>query len=187
MACYERTVENSIMKRGCYAMKRLRTLIAVMTLVSLLSTASSAFASDDTLREVFTDAFYGAAIGGLVGGAIMVFQRKPLDHVNFIAYGAASGVLAGTAYGLAKSARAFAEVENGTCQDGISDNHPGAGRFACIRTDDGCLESRSDPRHIQLIPRIRINREKNPPERSSGFFYCLIMPETGITSRRNPS
>ena len=78
-----------------------------------LSTTSSAFAGDDTIREVFTDAFYGAAIGGLVGGAIMVFQKKPFDHANFIAYGAASGVLVGTAFGLAKSARAFAEVENG--------------------------------------------------------------------------
>src|ERR1035437_3659465 len=94
-------------------MKQVRKLIAVMTLVSLLSTASSAFASEDTLREVFTDAFYGAAIGGLVGGAIMVFQRKPFDHANYIAYGAASGVLVGTAFGLAKSARALAEVENG--------------------------------------------------------------------------
>jgi hypothetical protein len=43
----------------------------------------------------------------------MVFQTKPLNHANYIAYGAASGVLVGTAYGLAKSARAFAEVENG--------------------------------------------------------------------------
>jgi hypothetical protein len=94
-------------------MKQVRTLVAVMTLISLLSMASSAFAEENTLREVFTDAFYGAAIGGLVGGAIMVFQTKPFDHVNFIAYGAASGVLVGTAYGLAKSARAFAEVENG--------------------------------------------------------------------------
>ena len=94
-------------------MKHLRKLVVVMTLVSLLSTTSSAFAADDTIREVFTDAFYGAAIGGLVGGAIMVFQTKPFDHLNFIAYGAASGVLVGTAYGLAKSARAFAEVENG--------------------------------------------------------------------------
>jgi hypothetical protein len=94
-------------------MKQLIKLVAVMMLVSLLSTASSAFASDDTLREVFTDSFYGAAIGGLVGGAIMVFRTKPLDHLNFIAYGAASGVLVGTAYGLAKSARAFAQVENG--------------------------------------------------------------------------
>ena len=93
-------------------MKQLRKFVAVLTLVSLLSTASSVFA-DDTIREVFTDAFYGAAIGGLVGGAIMVFQTKPFDHLNYIAYGAASGVLVGTAYGLAKSARAFAEVENG--------------------------------------------------------------------------
>lgn len=94
-------------------MKQLRKIIAVMTLVSLLSSASSAFAADDTIREVFTDAFYGAAIGGLVGGAFMVFTDQPGKHFNYIAYGAASGVLVGTAYGLAKSARAFAEVENG--------------------------------------------------------------------------
>lgn len=94
-------------------MKKLRKFIAVMTLVSLVSTASSAFAADEVLREVFTDAFYGAAIGGLVGGALMVFKDKPADHFNYIAYGAASGVLVGTAYGLAKSAKAFAEVENG--------------------------------------------------------------------------
>jgi len=94
-------------------MKQLRKLVAVMTLVSFLSTASSVFAAEDTIREVFTDAFYGAAIGGLVGGALMVFTDKPLKHFDRIAYGAASGVLVGTAYGLAKSARAFAEVENG--------------------------------------------------------------------------
>lgn len=94
-------------------MKQLRKIVAVLTLVSLLSTASSAFAEDNTIREVFTDAFYGAAIGGLVGSAFMVFTKRPADHFNYIAYGAASGVLVGTAYGLAKSARAFAEVENG--------------------------------------------------------------------------
>ena len=94
-------------------MEKLRKLVAVMTLFALVSTASSAFASDDTLREVFTDAFYGAAIGGLVGGAIMVFAKKPFNNLEYIAYGAASGALAGTAYGLAKSARAFAEIENG--------------------------------------------------------------------------
>lgn len=94
-------------------MKQLRKFVAVMTLVSLLSTTSSAFAGDDTIREVFTDAFYGAAIGGLIGGALMVFTNKPLKHFDRITYGAASGVLVGTAYGLAKSARAFAEVENG--------------------------------------------------------------------------
>lgn len=93
-------------------MKKFKKLVAIMTLVSLLATASTACA-DETIREVFNDAFYGAAIGGLVGGAFMVFKTKPLDHLNYIAYGAATGVLVGTAYGLAKSARAFAEVENG--------------------------------------------------------------------------
>jgi len=94
-------------------MKPLRRFVALLTVVSLLSTASSVFAADETIKEVFTDAFYGAAIGGLVGGAFMVFTKKPADHFNYVAYGAASGILVGTAYGLAKSARAFAEVENG--------------------------------------------------------------------------
>jgi hypothetical protein len=44
-----------------------------------------------------------------------VFTRHPSDHIgDNLAYGAAAGVLAGTAYGLAKSARAFAQVENGS-------------------------------------------------------------------------
>lgn len=91
-----------------------KKLITVMTLVSLLSNASYAFAQDDTIREVFVDAFYGAGIGALIGGALTVFTKHPSDHIqNNLIYGAATGVLAGTAYGLAKSARAFAEVENG--------------------------------------------------------------------------
>ena len=94
-------------------MIKMKKIIAVMTVVSLFSTVSSVFAADDTIREVFTDAFYGAAIGGLIGGALMVFTDKPSDHLKYISYGAASGVIAGTAYGLVKSARAFAEVENG--------------------------------------------------------------------------
>ena len=94
-------------------MIKFKKLIAVMSLVSLLSTVSSAFADDNSVREAFTDAFYGAGIGALIGGALMVFTKTPSDHYNYIAYGAATGVIAGTAYGLAKSARAFAEVENG--------------------------------------------------------------------------
>lgn len=94
-------------------MKLIKKFVAVMTLTTMLATTTSAFAADDTVREVFTDAFYGAGLGALVGGAFMAFTKKPVDHFNYIGYGAASGVIAGTAYGLAKSARAFAEVENG--------------------------------------------------------------------------
>jgi hypothetical protein len=35
-------------------MKKLKKMIAVMTMVSLLTTVSSAFAADDTIREVLT-------------------------------------------------------------------------------------------------------------------------------------
>ncbi len=95
-------------------MKHIRKTIALLTLVSLFSTASVSCAAEDTLKEVFTDAAYGAAIGALIGGALMMFKTKPLDNFNYMAYGAAGGILAGTAFGLAKSARAFAQVENGS-------------------------------------------------------------------------
>lgn len=94
-------------------MKQFKRIIALTTLVSVLSSTTLVFAEDNALKEVFVDACYGGAIGVLVGGAIMAFQKKPADHFNFVGYGAASGVLAGTTYGLAKSARAFAELENG--------------------------------------------------------------------------
>lgn len=94
-------------------MKQLKQMVVVLICVSLVSAASSARAADSTLREVFEDAFYGAGIGALVGGAILAFTKKPADHLDYIGYGAATGVLAGTAYGLAKSARALAEIDNG--------------------------------------------------------------------------
>ncbi len=94
-------------------MKPLRQIIAAMAIISLFTAASTSYAAENSLREVFQDAFYGAGIGALVGGAFMVFTKKPADHLDYIGYGAAAGVLAGTAYGLAKSARALAEIDNG--------------------------------------------------------------------------
>ncbi|MSN25929.1 MAG: hypothetical protein GJV46_08680 [Geobacter sp.] len=94
-------------------MKQLKQLLALVICLSFLTSVSSAHAADNTLREVFEDAFYGAGIGALVGGAILAFTNKPADHLSYIGYGAASGVLAGTAYGMAKSARALAEINNG--------------------------------------------------------------------------
>lgn len=94
-------------------MHKLRKGISILILAAFMASASSSYAADNTLREVFQDAFYGAGIGALVGAAFMAFTRKPADHLENVGYGAAIGVLAGTGYGLAKSARALAEIDNG--------------------------------------------------------------------------
>jgi hypothetical protein len=96
-------------------MKRFNKLIACLTLVATLGTSSAAFAVDENaFRETFTSAFYGAAVGALIGTALMVFTKKPVDNLNYIGFGAAAGTLAGTAYGVARSSRSFASVENGS-------------------------------------------------------------------------
>ena len=96
-------------------MKRLNKIIACLTVVAMLGTSSAAFAVDENaFRETFTSAFYGGAVGALVGAALMVFTKKPADHLDYMGFGAAAGVLAGTVYGVAKSTRSFASVENGS-------------------------------------------------------------------------
>lgn len=94
-------------------MKRMNRIICLMTLVSILTTTTTSFASENTFKEVFQDAFYGGAVGALVGAAIMAFAKKPADHLENMGYGAAVGVLAGAAYGVTKTARSLAEIDNG--------------------------------------------------------------------------
>ena len=94
-------------------MKRCKKIIALMTLVSLLCASTFAFAEDNAFRDTFQSAFYGGAVGALVGAALLVFTNKPADHLDYMGFGAAAGVLAGTAYGVAKSTRSLASIENG--------------------------------------------------------------------------
>jgi hypothetical protein len=94
-------------------MKQITRITAMLTLVALLGAVPSAFAQENTFREVFQDAFYGGAAGTLVGLALTAFTKRPGDHMENLAYGAAAGVLVGAGYGVAKSARALAELDNG--------------------------------------------------------------------------
>jgi len=94
-------------------MKRFNRLIALMTLVSVFTIATSAWAEENAFQTTFESAFYGGAVGALVGAALMVFTQKPADHLDYMGYGAAVGVLAGTAYGVAKASRPLASIENG--------------------------------------------------------------------------
>ena len=94
-------------------MKRFNKFFALVTLVSLLGVTTSALAEDNAFQTTFQSAFYGGAVGALVGAALMVFTHKPADHLDYMGFGAAAGVLAGTAYGVGKSVHSLALIENG--------------------------------------------------------------------------
>ncbi len=94
-------------------MKLKLKLASILTIISLLTGASSALADENALRDTFQSAFYGGAVGALVGAALMAFTKKPADHLENIGIGAAAGVLAGTVYGVARSARTLASIDNG--------------------------------------------------------------------------
>ncbi|MBU2488382.1 MAG: hypothetical protein KKA60_03230 [Proteobacteria bacterium] len=68
--------------------------------------------AQDSGRTVLQDTLYGALTGALVGAAVMAFTDDPGDHLEYIGYGAASGTLAGAAFGLWE-ATAWTTVENG--------------------------------------------------------------------------
>lgn len=87
-----------------------RTAAIVMTLIFM---ATPCLAADNPIKEIFEDAFYGGLAGGLVGAALIVFTDKPSDHLDYIGYGAAGGVLVGAAYGAVSASRSLAEYDKG--------------------------------------------------------------------------
>lgn len=94
-------------------MKQMIRILCLLTLVSIIGNTTTASAAENALQETFKSALYGGAAGGLVGAALLIFTKKPADHLDYIAYGAAGGVIAGTAYGLVRTSRSLAEYENG--------------------------------------------------------------------------
>lgn len=87
-----------------------RCIAIVLTLVFM---ATPCLAAENAFKTVFEDSLYGGLAGGLVGAALLVFTNKPADHLDYIAYGAAGGVLVGAAYGVVTTSRSFAEIEKG--------------------------------------------------------------------------
>ena len=81
--------------------------------VTLIFIATPCLAADNAFKTFFQDALYGGLTGGLVGAAVMAFTKKPGNHMDYIAYGAAGGVVVGAAYGAVVTTRSLAEVENG--------------------------------------------------------------------------
>lgn len=96
-------------------MRLTRKIVAVTLIFSIFAFSSAAKAEEDTLHRTLTDALYGGIIGALLGGAALALTSHPGDHLSYIPTGAAIGVIAGTAWGVATSAgvvQSVGEVEN---------------------------------------------------------------------------
>jgi hypothetical protein len=97
-----------------------RTVITILTLLLTTSWSIPLHAAESSLKVVFEDSLYGGLIGTLVGSATLAFTHKASDHLDYISYGAAAGVIAGTGIGLFTTInRAAVEYENGKVKLGM--------------------------------------------------------------------
>lgn len=101
-----------------------RGIWVVITFLLLVIWCTPSMA-DDTFESIFRNAFLGGLVGGLAGAAFLVLADEPGDHLDYIGYGAAGGVLAGAAYGSLKTTRALAEVDNGKVKLAVPTIVPG--------------------------------------------------------------
>ena len=92
-------------------LKRAKIILMVVFLIASLAVPCSA--ADAGVKDLFENAFYGGLVGTLVGGAFLAFTSKPVDHLNYLSVGAASGVLLGVGYSVAKGSRSLISIENG--------------------------------------------------------------------------
>lgn len=95
------------------AMKKLRVFIStVLSTAFFFIPQVPCRAADAPFKEIFHDSIYGGLAGTVISAAVLAFTRKPGDHLDYLAYGTAVGVLGGAAYGYFAS-RALMEVDKG--------------------------------------------------------------------------
>lgn len=94
--------------------KRLIIVILIISF-SMQIVPSNAVLADDPviMRNVFTDALYGGAVGALIGAGFMLLSGEPEKHWDYLTFGAGGGIIAGAAIGVASSTKALAEIKGG--------------------------------------------------------------------------
>ena len=97
-------------------MKTFKVLLVVAMLAFVPAKAS---AGDYEVANVMDDALYGAGVGGLVGLGLMLISSSPTNNWDYVTQGIGVGIIAGAAYGVYRSSRAFAQVEDGQINLGM--------------------------------------------------------------------
>jgi len=90
-----------------------RSIIILLSTCLLTGLAVPSMAAENVFRDLFENSLYGGLAGTLVGGALLVFTKKPSDHLDYLAAGAATGVLAGVTYSVVKQSRSLVAIEDG--------------------------------------------------------------------------
>jgi len=98
----------------------MKKTIQAMSIATMLAFApAQASAGDYEVANVMDDALYGAGIGALVGLGLMLVSDAPTDNWSYLTQGAGYGIIAGAVYGVVRSTRAFAQVEDGKINLGM--------------------------------------------------------------------
>src|ERR1700675_9811 len=99
----------------------MRNIMIALLLMSFMGWMSpeQAIGAENSVETIFKDGFYGGLAGALVGGAILAFTDEPGDHLNYIGYGAAIGVIAGTVFGIVQTTKSMVQLENGRITVGL--------------------------------------------------------------------
>ncbi|HEX9758991.1 MAG TPA: hypothetical protein VGB26_14515 [Nitrospiria bacterium] len=89
--------------------------VGILAGLFLLMTASPSKAQTaEELADVLKSGFFGGLIGTMIGGGILLLMDNPDDHLEVLGYGAGSGIILGTIYGIVQIPRnSFAEINEG--------------------------------------------------------------------------
>lgn len=92
---------------------------AVMMTMALAVAPLQASAGNSEVQNVMDDALYGAGVGALVGLGVMLVSSTPSSNWNYVTQGAGVGIIGGAVFGLLRTSKAFAEVEDGVIHLGV--------------------------------------------------------------------
>ncbi len=93
-------------------MKKAILLVAALL---VLTGQSAQCAERNLVGNIFVDGLLGGLVGTMLGGAGIALTEHPGDHLDYLRYGAAIGVIGGSVFGIVDYSidRSLAEIEDG--------------------------------------------------------------------------